>query len=214
MPLVILISSILVLEFSLAEEPGFVPLFDGKSLKGWVPIGKIGEGYIAKNDLLLCPTSGGGNLYTVREYSDFIFRFEFRLEGGSNNGIGIRAPLVDGSVAAYKGMEIQILDNNSPRYNNKIRPAQYHGSIYDVVPARRGFLKPVGEWNEEEITARGRQIKVKLNGVVIVDFDLNLITDEKVLKKHPGLARKSGRIGFLGHETRVEFRKIRIKEIS
>lgn len=106
LPLVILISSILVLEFSLAEEPGFVPLFDGKSLKGWVPIGKIGEGYIAKNDLLICPTSGGGNLYTVREYSDFIFRFEFRLEGGSNNGIGIRAPLVDGSVAAYKGMEI------------------------------------------------------------------------------------------------------------
>ena len=214
LPLVSLMTSILFLKFSLADEPGFVSLFDGKSLKGWIPIGKVGEGYVAKNDLLICPTSGGGNLYTVREYSDFIFWFEFRLEEGSNNGIGIRVPLVDGSAAAYKGMEIQILDNNSPRYKNKIRPTQYHGSIYDVVPARRGFLKSVGEWNDQEITARGRQIKVRLNGVVIVDFDLDSITDKKVLEKHPGLARKSGRIGFLGHGTRVEFRKIRIKEIS
>src|SRR5205823_8681510 len=66
-------------------------------------------------------------------------------------------PIYEGD-AAYQGMEIQILDNDAPRYRGKLHPAQYHGSLYDVIPAKTGFLKPTGEWNEEEITANGRQI--------------------------------------------------------
>ena len=89
---------------------------------------------------------------TEKEYGDFVLRFEFKLEPNSNNGIGIRAPL-EGD-AAYNGMEIQVLDDNGKDYKGKLRPAQYHGSIYDVVPAKQGSLKPAGEWNSEEITAR------------------------------------------------------------
>ena len=110
-------------------------------------------------------------------------------------------------------MEIQILDNQSPRYKDKLRSTQYHGSIYDVAPAKRGFLKPIGNWNKEEITADGRQITVKLNGTTIVNFNLDSVADSKTLQKHPGLSRKKGHIGFLGHGTKVEFRNIRIKEI-
>ena len=201
----------LVWSCSRAPEPGFVSLFDGKSLDGWTPVGKVGSGYVVQNGLLICPAEGGGNLFTTREYADFVFRFEFRLQEGSNNGVGIRSPLV--GDAAYSGMEIQILDNNAPRYKDKLRPAQYHGSIYDVAPAKRGFLRPAGKWNTEEIRGVGRQITVKLNGSIIVDFDLDSVTDKEVLGKHPGLARKSGHIGFLGHGTKVEFRNIRIKEI-
>ena len=195
---------------SLPEE-GFVPLFDGKSLQGWQSVEKVGEGYLVENGVLICPAEGGGNLFTEREYSDFVLRFEFRLQEGSNNGVGIRAPLV--GDAAYHGLEIQVLDNHSPRYKDKLRPAQYHGSVYDLAPAKRGFLKPTGEWNQEEIRAVGRQITVTLNGTVIVDFDLDSVTDPQALEKHPGVARSSGYIGFLGHGTKVEFRNIRIKEI-
>ena len=94
---------------------------------------------------------GGGNLYTVDEYKDFVFRFDFMLTEGANNGIGIRAPL-EGD-AAYVGMEIQVLDNESPIYS-QLEKYQYHGSVYGVIPAKRGFLKPVGEWNRDRKSTR------------------------------------------------------------
>jgi hypothetical protein len=110
-------------------------------------------------------------------------------------------------------MEIQILDNDAPVYKGKIRPAQFHGSVYDVFPAKPGFLKPVGEWNSEEISAQGSHIVVTLNGTVIVEADLSTVTDPEVLKKHPGLRRPSGHIGLLSHDSRVEFRNLRIKKL-
>ena len=193
-------------------EPGFTPLFNGKDLSGWKLVGKEGRGYIVEDGLIECPSDGGGNLFTEKEYANFVFRFEFKLDEGANNGIGIRAPY-EGD-AAYQGMEIQILDNDAPRHRGRLHPAQYHGSIYDVVPAKTGFLKPTGQWNSEEISARGRQITVTLNGHTITDANLDSITDPEVLKKHPGLARSSGHIGFLGHgPARVWFRNVRVKEL-
>jgi hypothetical protein len=194
-----------------ADEPGFVPIFNGHDLNGWTIRGQYGPGYIVENGMIVCPADGGGNLFTEKEYSNFILRFEFKLEEASNNGIGIRAPY-EGD-AAYKGMEIQILDHDAPVYQGKLRPAQYHGSIYDVVAAKTGYLKKTGEWNYEEIVADGRHIKVTLNGTVIVDANLDSVTDPAVLKKHPGLARTTGHLGLLGHHSRVEFRNMRVREL-
>lgn len=195
-----------------AAEAGFTDLFDGKSLNGWTISGKSGRGYIVEDGKIICPKDGGGNLYTEKEYSDFVFRFEFKLENGSNNGVGIRAPLQ--GDAAYVGMEIQILDDGADRYKGQLRPEQYHGSVYDVIAAKQGALKKVGEWNEEEIRAEGRHIKVTVNGKVIVDADLNSVTDPKKIEKHPGLFRDSGHVGFLGHNEYVEFRNIRIQDLG
>ena len=196
-----------------ADEAGFVALFNGKGTTGWVYGGKqAGKGYQVEDGVLFCTEKDGGNLYTEKEYADFVFRFEFKLEDSSNNGVGIRAPL-EGD-AAYVGMEIQVLDDNGKDYKGKLRPEQYHGSIYDLVPARTGSLKPTGEWNTQEIIARGRQITVKLNGATIVDANLDDIKDEAKLKKHPGVKRDKGHIGFLGHGSRVEFRNIRLKELK
>jgi hypothetical protein len=192
-------------------EKGFVALFDGKNLNGWKLVGGHGPGYVVKDGVLVCPADGGGNLFTEKEYSNFVFRFEFKTEPGGNNGVGIRAPL-EGD-AAYQGMEIQILDDEHERYKGKIKSEQHHGSIYDVIPARTGFLKPAGEWNEEEIMAQGSHIRVTLNGVIILDADLNNVREEATLKKHPGLKNKSGHIGFLGHGSLVEFRNIGIKAL-
>ena len=192
-------------------EKGFVPLFDGKTLNGWKLVNPHGSGYVVKDNTIICPLDGGGNLYTEKEYANFAFRFEFKTEPGGNNGIGIRAPLQ--GDAAYQGMEIQILDDGHEKYKGKIKSEQHHGSVYDVIPARTGFLKPAGEWNSEEIMASGSRIKVTLNGVIILDADLNNVQEADVLKKHPGLRNKTGRIGFLGHGSLVEFRNIRIKQL-
>ncbi len=194
-----------------ANEKGFVTLFDGKGLSGWKLVRGRGPGYVVKDGVLICPADGGGNLLTEKEYSNFVFRFEFKTEPGGNNGVGIRAP-IEGD-AAYQAMEIQILDDGHERYKGKIKSEQHHGSVYDVIPARTGFLKPAGEWNEEEIMANGSHIRVTLNGVIILDADLKNVREEAVLKKHPGLKNKSGYIGFLGHGSLIEFRNIRIKAL-
>jgi hypothetical protein len=196
------------------SEAGFVPLFDGKTLDGWTLVDKHGDGYGVKGGMIYCSRGGGGKLMTEREYSDFVLRFEFRMpKEGSNNGVGIRAPL-EGD-AAYNGMEIQILDEAAALSGKwgQLRDAQFHGSIYDVVPAKKGAMKPAGEWNQEEIIARGRQITVKLNDQVIVDANLDDVKDPATLEKHPGLQRTRGHIGFLGHNDYIEFRNIRIKEL-
>ncbi len=112
-------------------------------------------------------------------------------------------------------MEIQILEDGSPVYWG-LRPYQYHGSIYGVVPARRGVLRPPGEWNAEEVTVQGRRVKVVVNGITIVDADLDEVSAGGTIdgNAHPGLKRATGHIGFLGHGAIVEFRDIRIKEIK
>ena len=194
-----------------ADEKGFVQLFDGKTLNGWKLVRGHGPGYVIKDNTIVCPKDGGGNLYVEKEYANFVFRFEFKTEPSGNNGVGIRAPY-EGD-AAYQGMEIQILDDGHEMYKGKIKSEQHHGSVYDVIPARTGYLKPAGEWNSEEIMANGSRIRVTLNGVIILDADLNIVKEESVLKKHPGLKNKTGHIGFLGHGSLVEFRNIRIKAL-
>ena len=194
-------------------EAGFTTLFNGTDLSGWKLVGKRGEGYGVKDGAIYCARGGGGNLFTEKEYGDFVFRFEFKLDEGANNGLGIRAPL-EGD-AAYVGMELQILDDNAAEKKyGQLRPAQFHGSVYDVAPAKRGALKPAGQWNSQEVACRGRNVKVTLNGRVIVDVNLNNIKDGAVLLKHPGLLRDRGHIGFLGHNDYVEFRNIRVMEVK
>ncbi|MBA4150063.1 MAG: DUF1080 domain-containing protein [Verrucomicrobia bacterium] len=210
----LLLFSVLLMAFlsysRAANEPGFISLFDGKTLTGWNLVNQHGGGYGVTNGILYCARGGGGNLFTEKEYANFIFRFDFRLEPGSNNGIGIRAPL-EGD-AAFQGMEIQVLDDTTKKYG-PLQPEQLHGSIYGVAAAKTGAQKPLGEWNSQEIIVNGRQVKVVLNGKTILDADLSKITDPAILKKHPGLLRDRGYIGFLGHGDFVEFRNIRIKPL-
>ena len=184
---------------------GFVCLFDGKTLSGWE--GDT-SGYGVEDGVLLCKKGQGGNLWTEKEYGNFAFRFEFKLQPNGNNGVAIRSPR-SGGLPAYAGMEIQILDDD---YKG-IQPYQAHGSIYGVVAAKRGHQNPIGQWNCQEIRADGGHVKITLNGVVIVDADVSGIKETADRHPHPGLHNKKGYIGFCGHEDRIEFRKIRIKEL-
>jgi hypothetical protein len=189
----------------------FVLLFNGENLDGWV--GNKTD-YVAEDGMIIIyPDKGGsGNLFTEKEYANFIFRFEFQLTPGANNGLGIRAPL-DGD-AAYAGMELQILDNTAEKYA-ELKDYQYHGSVYGVIPAKKGFLNPVGEWNQQEVVVNGDSVKVILNGEVILDGNIKIASKGSTLdgKKHPGLKNKKGHIGFLGHGDLVRFRNVRIKEL-
>ena len=194
-----------------AVEEGFVSLFDGKSLAGWV--GSL-DGYTVEGGNLVCVAGGRGNLLTEKEYSNFVVKFEFKLTDGANNGLGIRCPkLADGNLH-IDGTELQILDDTAEKYKS-LKPYQYHGSIYGVVAAKQGSLKPLGEWNQQEVTVQGRQLKIVVNNMTIVDADLDDATRSGTLdgQAHPGLERSRGHLGFLGHGDRVDFRHIQIKEL-
>jgi catechol 2,3-dioxygenase-like lactoylglutathione lyase family enzyme len=192
------------------KADGFVSLFDGKTLNGWQGATK---GYVVENGTLVCLKEGGGFLYTDKEYGDFVLRFDFKLTPGANNGLGIRTPI--GGDPAYVGMELQILDDTAEGYKN-LKEYQYHGSIYGVVPSKRGHLKPVGEWNSQEVICKGKQVTVKLNGETIVDADIEKASTPKTVdgNAHPGLKRDKGYICFCGHGARVEFKNLRIKAVS
>jgi len=193
------------------KKEGFISLFNGMDLSQWT--GNT-TGYLVTDGVVeVAPEiGGGGNLYTKDEFSNFIYRFEFQLTPGANNGVGIRAPL-EGD-AAYVGMEIQVLDNEAPMYKD-LHPYQYHGSVYGVIPAKRGYLLPTGQWNKEEIIARGNKIKVILNGTVILDGDIKEASKGGTMdhREHPGLLRPTGHLGFLGHGDVVRFRNMRVKRL-
>ncbi|MBU1822352.1 MAG: DUF1080 domain-containing protein, partial [Bacteroidetes bacterium] len=202
--------------FTLSEEEkkeGFKVLFDGTNMHEWT--GNTQDYVIENGTIVTYPTGrGNGNLYTKDQYADFNFRFEFQLTPGANNGLGIRAPLT--GDAAYVGLaELQILDDTAPIYA-KLQPYQYHGSVYGMIPSQRGHLKPVGEWNYEEVILQGNKIKVILNGTTIVDGDIAEATKNGTAdhKDHPGLKNATGHIGFLGHGTVVKFRNIRVKDLA
>ena len=185
----------------------FTSLFDGKSLDGWM--GNKVDYSVQNGAIVITPESGGrGNLYTSKEYENFVFNFKFKLTPGANNGLGIHAPL-EGD-AAYLGKEIQILDNTADKYAN-LKEYQYHGSVYGVAPAKRGALVPVGEWNQQIVTVLREYIKVELNNTVILEGNYLKPGSTVDGKEHPGLSKRSGHIGFLGHGDEVQFKDINIK---
>jgi hypothetical protein len=188
---------------------GFTDVFNGKDFTGWD--GPTDQ-YEVKDGAIVCKPRKGGNIYTKEEYADFVARVEYRLPPGGNNGLGIRYP--GKGDGAYDGMcEVQILDDTAPQYA-KLDPRQYNGSAYGMVAVQRGYLRPTGEWNFIEVTARGPTLRVELNGTRVLDADLSIVKEYMGGRPHPGKDRTSGHFGFLGHNDPVAFRTVQIKKLE
>jgi len=187
---------------------GFQSIFNGKDLTDWKG---ATDQYEVVDGAIFCKPHKGGNLYHKDDLTDFVARLEFKLPPNGNNGLCIRYPGTGNT--AYVGMcECQVLDDN---YKG-IDPRQAHGSAYGMVAAQRGYQRPIGEWNFEEVTVKGSTIKVELNGFVILDADLSKVDMATVMAKsaHPGKDRKNGFFGFAGHSDPVGFRALSIKSLA
>jgi hypothetical protein len=187
---------------------GFQSIFNGCDLTGWA--GDV-DSYEVHDAAIACQKGKGGVLFTEERYDDFIVRLEFKLPPGGNNGLAIRYP--GKGRASYQGMtELQVIDNTAQKFA-RLDPRQLHGSAYGMVPAHRGYLRPVGQWNYQEVTVRGSTITVELNGTVILNTDLSQVSEFKDNRPHPGKDRTSGHFGFAGHGDPVMFRNIAIKRL-
>jgi hypothetical protein len=190
----------------MSDPEGFEEVFNGKDFTGWD--GPVDQ-YEVKDGAIMCKPKKGGTIYTKAEFGDFIARLEFKLPPRGNNGLAIRYP--GRGDTAYVGMcELQVLDDS---YKG-IDPRQVHGSAYGMVAAHRGYQRPIGEWNYQEVTVKGPTIKVELNGTLILDCDLSQVTNYMGNSPHPGKERTSGHFGFAGHNDPVAFRNIQIKRLD
>ncbi|MFM1801362.1 MAG: hypothetical protein RJA81_714 [Planctomycetota bacterium] len=190
------------------DPDGFTKLFDGSSLDAWQG---AAANYEIRDGAIACKKGKGGVLHTKEKYGDFVARVEIKLPPGGNNGLAIRYPGT--GDPAYSGMcELQVLDDGHEKYK-KIDARQAHGSAYGMVPAARGFLRPAGEWNYQEVTVKGSSIKVELNGSVILNTDLKEIKEFMANSPHPGKDLAEGFFGFAGHGDDVMFRNVAIKKI-
>lgn len=193
--------SALLAAASLGQCAEPVSLFNGENLTGWT-----GADYEVKDGVLICR---GKVLRTENQYSDYVLEFDFLLPPRGNNGLGIHYP-GEGRPSGT-GMELQILDNSHPKYS-KLKASQYHGSLYKLKAAKRGFLKPVGAWNHQKVTVDGAKVVVELNGTIILNADLDDLATKN--RKHKGVRRRRGYICLCGHGDPVQFRNITILETT
>jgi hypothetical protein len=193
-----------------SDEGEFKSVFNGKNLEGWA--GAVDD-YEVKDGAIQCKPGRGGNLFTKDEYDNFVMRFEFKLPAGGNNGVGLRAPITQDQLA-YVASEVQILDDDAPKYAG-LHDYQVHGSLYGLAPAARGYLRPDGEWNFQQITFDGNKLKVEVNGYEVLNTDIAKVSEKPLDgKEHPGASRKSGHLAFCGHSDPVAIRNVRVKSLS
>lgn len=188
------------------DNADYTSLFNGKDLSGWKG---ATDNYEVIEGAIRCKDGHGGVLHTSDEYADFTARMEISIPAGGNNGLAIRYP-GEGDTA-YVGMcELQVLDNDAEKYAN-LDPRQYHGSPYGMLAAKRGYLRPAGQWNYQTVTVKGSTIRVELNGSVILNGDLSKVTEFMANSPHPGKDRTQGYFGFAGHNDPVRFRAVEIR---
>ena len=187
-----------------ADAEGFVPMFDGKTLKGWQTTGNWAVGDNGVVTLKPRPGEEGWQRYdayltTERKYKDFVLDLEFKIGEGGNSGVFLRVG--DRMSQVDTGFEIQILDTHGLE-----KPGNHDcGGVIGTAAPSKNMAKPAGEWNRYTITCNGSRLKVVFNGEQIHDLDLS----KSAIKDRPA----EGYIGFQDEAKRVWYRNVRIKEL-
>lgn len=181
-------------------------IFNGKDWTGWK--GPTGNNEVKEGSIL----AKAGTIYTEEEYEDFTVRFDFKIPPGGNNGLAIRYP--GKGDTAYLGMcELQVLDSAHKKYAG-LHAAQHHASAYGMAAATRGFMRPANEWNHQTVRVVGSTIQVELNGVRILDTDLNKLDPEKLMypiERFKGRTNTKGHFGFAGHGAAIHYRNVEVQ---
>lgn len=199
------------------KAQGFTPLFDGRSLAGWrgyktqaPPAGwKAVGGELVRE-------SGGGDLMTVDQFTDFELRLEWKISKGGNSGIIFRVG-GDTENPWETGPEFQVLDNAG--HKDGRTPLTSAGSNYAVHAPVKDVTKPVGEWNDVRLSVKGTHVEHWMNGVKLLEYEIGGPDWEQRVKASkfapmPGYGRQpGGYIALQDHGDVVSYRNIRIRRL-
>ncbi len=197
---------------AVAADDGFVDIFNGKDMNGWVVEGakssKKGDLNVpiwsVKDGMLTATGAKYGFLRYDHVYKDFVAHVEYRLSKKCNSGFGIRTVKYTGKIetrpsrAAY---EVQVLADAGKKPD-----IHSSGSLYLHIAPKVNATLPAGQWNTIDIECRGPKIHIVLNGQVIQDVDQSTIDE---IKDKP----LSGYFSLQSHSNKIEFRKVQIKEL-
>jgi serine/threonine protein kinase len=184
---------------------GHLSLFNGRDLAGWKSYDTPAGTFVVEDGRLAATGKAPGWLLTDEDYADFELTLEYRLQAGASSGVAVRAaPQAPASYA----MEIQIADDEHARTPD--RPEQRTGALFDVRPPSVLNNNKVGEWNVLRLVAERRHVVVEVNGLRVVDHEI----DATDLAKRPELASATGRIGLQSENGRVEFRNVVVKRLA
>ena len=215
------------------KNEGFELLFDGKTLDGWhgfqkdtlSPDWKVEDGAITL-DMAYNPDSSRqyaslqSDLVTDQDFGDFELQMEWKISPCGNSGIIYRSVEEEKYHATYvTGPEMQVLDDDC-HPDGKIEKHR-SSDLYDLVTANPRPVKPVGEWNQVKLVAKGNHIEHWLNGEKVVDIEMgtdewNKMVQNSKWKEHAEYFAKAkkGHIALQDHGNRVWFRNIKIRKIE
>lgn len=193
------------------DEDGWRNLFNAKDLTGWQC--KPGSWVVVDGVL---ERRGGGDIWSVERFADFVLDLEFNVGPGTNSGVFFRTDNIADCVQT--GIEMQVLDSHGVENLNK----HHSGAIYDCLTPSKNTMKPAGEWNHAILKAIDNKIEIELNGEPIIDMDLNEWTEPN--KNPDGSGNKfrtaykdmvrDGHIGFQDHGNPVSYRNIKIRRLK
>jgi len=230
----LLLATAILTPSSRADQPveeGFKPLFDGKSVDGWVKRGGDATYTVQSNQIVgaSVPHTPNTFLCTPREYGDFVLLLEFKVDDGLNSGIQIRSHCFD------EKKEVQGKYPNGKPYKGVMQPGRVHGYQVEIDPsgrswsggiydeARRGWLDDLkgdehkaareafrhNDWNEYRIEARGNSIKTWVNGVPAADLKDDMTAKGFIALQVHGIGGDAKKVGKT-----VRWRNVRIKELN
>lgn len=202
-----------------SADDGFKPLFDGKTTDGWRGYfqEKVGKGWKVVDGALMFDGTGGGDIATVAEYGNFILKFEWKVEEGSNSGLMYRVSLGD-RAPYFSGPEYQILDD--AKHRDGKNPKTSAGSLYALYAPEGKKLEKVGEWNTGKIVLEGSKVEHWVNGKKVVACDLagedwtKRVSESKFAKWEKFGKNSSGHIVLQDHGDKVWFRNLEIKVLN
>jgi hypothetical protein len=218
---------------------GWKLLFDGKTFKGWRGLGMdhVPSGlWIIENGMIKKVNTGdvkklpdgraveGGDLITVDTFDNFELSFEWKINKEGNSGLkyNVSEEMSQeyGSKYSALGFEYQLLDDGDANYKKILKPAQFSGSLYDLIPAKNVVLKPVGEFNMSRIVVNDKHVEHWLNGIKVVEFEFGSKELEDAYKaskfrKIPGfIDKRQAHIVLQNHNEESWFRNIKIRELK
>jgi len=202
------------------KAAGWILLFDGRTSAGWIEVsGKpFPDTWAVEGGCLrtLPPSAGAQDIRTVEEFGSFELKFEWKMDAHGNSGVKYLIPRMDewvnqnGRQARARGLEYQLADNSDEV--PKKDPSRAAAALYSVLAPEPLLMPRLGEFNESRLVVREAQVEHWLNGVRVVQFDLDKVSGVAALRGGPPPKRSP--ISLQHHSTPVWFRNLKVRRLD